>query len=549
MTYRTDSCWRLSRRLILAAVSALLVVVVLANAAVAAGMPRANAASGPRRGGTMVVSWETTLTTLDPAYVYGVQDWPQAHAIYDGLLGFGAGANLLPHLATAVPVATNGGKTYTFHLKKGLVFSNGDPVTAPDFVFSWERMLAAKTASPDTYLWYALQGQSAYTAGKAAHVSGLKALDASTLQVTLTQPYPGFLFVLATPSSFVVDPAVIHQYHAETKDVGVHAVGSGPFALKDWTPGQRMDLVRNPRYWYPTWPYVDAVHLDLGVNASVGVLRMQKGQSDLMGDAIPSAQFASIIQDPTLSKLVAHTPDIGVYMIGLNTRLKPFSSLLVRRAISYAINKQRAIRFINGRGVAATGILPPNLPGFSGSIPEQYPYDPVKAKSLLTQAGYPNGFSTTMGVPSGGYEARMADSAIYDLAAVGIKVTVKPVLSEGAAIATLPMVAYHWIQDYPDPADFIDGFTSCASATPNGSNVSFYCNPALDALANKARGIPFGPARVAAYNHIDQLYMADAPSVPVFNDILYYMHSARLQGYYISPQWFPFTLEQYWLSS
>jgi len=542
MTQRRSPSRHVTHRLFLSSAMTLLVAVMLTGSAMATSL------HSPRRGGTIVATWETTLTTVDPAYIYGVQDWPQGHALFDGLLGFDTSTNLVPHIATSVPRATNDGKTYTFHLKRGLVFSNGDPITAQDVVFSWERMLAPKTGSPDTYLWYALQGQSAFSAGKAAHVSGLKVINSSTLRVTLTQPYPGFLYVLATPSSFVVDPAVIHRYHAENRDFKTNAVGSGPFKLKNWIPGQRMDLVRNTRYWDSTWPYADAVRLDLGVNASVGVLRIEKGQSDLLGDAIPSAQFASIIQNPALSKLVAHTPDIGVYMIGLNTRVKPFTDVRVRRAIEYAINKLHAIRFINGRGVPATGILPPNLPGFHGGIPEQYPFNPTKAKALLAQAGYPNGFSTTMGVPAGGYEARMADAAISDLSQIGVKVTVKPVLSEGAAIASLPMIAYHWILDYPDPADFVDGFTSCAAATPQGSNVSFYCNPRLDALANTARGMPFGPARVAAYNHINTLYMADAPSVPVFNDVLYYMHSARLQGYYISPAWFPFTLEQYWLS-
>lgn len=538
------SSW-LTRTSFVSARRPLLALLLLAT--LVAGSSASGAA--PTRGGTIIATWGTTLTTVDPAFTYGAQDWPQCHAIFDGLLGFDTGTQLVPHMASSLPTASADGKTYTFHLRHGLVFSNGDPVTAQDFVYSWDRMLAAKTASPDTYLWYPVQGQAAFSAGKAKTMTGFKALDANTLQVTLTAPYPGFLYVLGTPSSFVVDPAVVHQLHADNKDFGVHAVGSGPFTLKDWVPGQKMDLVRNPRYWNSTWPYADAVHIDLGVNASVGLLRIEKGQSDLLGDAIPSAQFASVIQDPKLSKLIATAHDIGVYMIGLNVKVKPFNNPLVRRAVAYAINKEHAIRFINGRGTPAAGILPPNLPGFNGEIPDPYPYNPTRAKQLLAQAGYPNGFSTTMGVPPSGYEQRMADAVIYDLGQVGIKVGIKPVVSEGTAIATMPMVAYHWLLDYPDPADFIDGFTSCAAAVPGGSNVSFYCNPKIDALANTARAMTFGPARVAAYKHIDSLYMADAASVPLFNDIYYYLHSTRLQGYYVSLMWAPFTLEQYWLSS
>lgn len=504
---------------------------------------------GPRRGGTIMVTWQATLATLDPAYTYSVTDWPQTHAVFDALLGFNSGIGLVPHIAAAMPALSNDRKTYTFHLRHNVVFSNGDPVTAQDFIFSWERELAPKTASPDTYFWFALQGASEYMAGKAKHVSGLKAPDPYTLQVTLNQPYPAFLYVMAIPCSMVVDPAVVHKYHAENKDLGTHVVGSGPFMLKDWVQGQKLDLVRNPRYNGPTPAYADAVHEDLGVDASVGLLRLEKGQNDLIGDAIPSAQFASVVTDPKLSKLVVHRTDVGVYMIALNTHVKPFTSRLVRQAIGYAINKMRAIRFINGRGVPATGFLPSTLPGFTPNIPDPYPYNPAKAQQLLAKAGYPHGFSTTMGVPSSEYEKRMADAAIYDLKQIGINVAVKPVQTEGTAVATMPMIAYHWLMDYPDPADFVDGFTSCSGAVNGGSNVAYYCNHTVDNLANQARGMPFGPARVAAYKHIDELVMADEPSVPVFYDVFYAIHSARLQNFSIHPIWYPFALEQYWLSS
>ena len=498
-------------------------------------------------GGTIMVTWQASLTTVDPAYTYSVADWPQTHALFDGLLGFDQGTKLVPELAASMPTVSNSGKIYTFHLRHGLVFSNGDPLTASDVVFSWERELAPKTASPLTYLWYALQGQAAYTAGRAKHVSGLKVIDPYTLRVTLNQPYPGFLYVLAIPSGLVVDPRIIHQYHVENKDMGTHVVGSGPYMLKDWVQGQKLDLVRNPHYFRAGLPFADAVHEDLGVNASVGLLRLEKGQNDLIGDGIPAAQFASVVTNSALSSQIAHRTDIGVYMIAMNLRVKPFNNLLVRRAVSYAISKTRAIRFINGRGVPAHGIIPSAMPGFGGDIPDAYPINLGKAKALLAKAGYPHGFSTTMGVPSSVFESRMADAAIYDLKQVGINVTIKPLISEGTAVATLPMQAYHWLMDYPDPADFVDGFTSCASAVPGGSNVGFYCNHSVDSMANAARGMSNGPKRVAAYRAIDEKIMADAPTVPVFYDVLYFIHSKRLGNFSVHPIWEPFDLANYWV--
>lgn len=499
------------------------------------------------RGGTIMVTWQASLSTLDPAYTYSVVDWPQTHALFDGLLGFDQGTKLVPDLAASMPAVSNGGRTYTFHLRHGLAFSNGDPITAQDVVFSWERELAPGAASPLTYLWYALQGQAGYTAGKAKHVSGLKVIDPYTLQVTLNQPYPGFLYVLAIPSGLVVDPKVIHRYHLEHKDMGVHVVGSGPYMLKDWVQGKKLDLVRNPRYFRAGLPYAGAVHEDLGVNASVGLLRLEKGQNDLIGDGIPAAQFAGVMRNPALARQVAQRTDIGVYMIAMNLKVKPFNKLLVRQAVSYAISKGRAIRAIDGRGVPAHGIIPSSMPGFGGDIPDAYPFNPGKAKALLARAGYPHGFSTSMGVPNSVFESRLADAAIYDLKHVGIKVTIKPVISAGTAVAALPMQVYHWLMDYPDPADFVDGFTPCASAVPGGANVGFYCNRSVDRMANTARGMANGPKRVAAYKAIDRKIMADAPIVPVFYDVLYSIHSKRLGNFSIHPIWEPFDLATYWV--
>jgi len=514
------------------------------------GFGRAAPASSPRHGGTIMVSDGTPLTTIDPAFTYGAPDWPQTHAIFSALLDFDNGTGVVPNVAASLPTLSSDGLTYTFHLRHGVTFSNGDPVTAQDFIYSWERELAPKTASPLTYLWVQLKGAAAYEAGKAAHISGISAPDQSTLKAPLPERYPAFIYIFGIPCSMVVDPKVIHQYHAENKDFGVHAVGSGPFILKDWVQGQQMELVRNPTYFRAGLPYVDGVHIALGVDNSVGLLKLEKGQVDLLGDVIPSAQFPSVIANPALKAQISTLTDIGVYMIAMNTKVKPFTDIRVRQAVAYALSKQRALRFINGRGVAGTGILPPGLPGFAGrNIPDPFPYNPTKAKQLLAQAGFPNGFTTTMGVPTSPNEQRMADAAIYDLQQIGIKVNIKPTVTEGTAVATMPMQAYHWLMDYPDPADFVDGFTSCASAVPGGSNVAFYCNPKVDALANVARGMATGPVRVTAYLHIDQLIANDAMSVPMFYDVYYYIHSKRIQNYTVHPMWAPFAFDRYWLSS
>lgn len=302
-----------------------------------------------------------------------------------------------------------------------------------------------------------------------------------------------------------------------------------------------MVLERNPYYYRRGLPYLDRLTFDFGVDPSVGVLRVEAGQADLVGDGIPAADYLQLRSSPQWSADVATRPAIGVYLLALNTRVAPFNNLKVRQAVEMAINKRHLLQLLNGRGVVANGILPTTLPGFDGrDIPDLYPYDPAKARALLRAAGFPHGFSTTLGLGSelAGGDA-IGTEVQADLRAVGIRVTLKPLPSEATAIANMPMTTYTWFMDYPDPADFVDGFTSCSAAVVGGSNPAFLCDHALDAAANAARPLPLGPARVAAYRRIDLEVMRDAAYVPLYYPLFTFFHSSRLRGYYVNLAWFP----------
>ena len=497
-----------------------------------------SSSSTPQNGGTMTVTYSTNPQSIDPRDIYDGEDWNIGRALYLGLYDLQTNSQLVTGVAASMPQVSSDGTVYTIKLRNDIKWSNGQPVKAQDFVYSLRSELAPNSNSPNEYLWYMIKGASDYEAGKSQDL-GVQALDDSTLQYTLSQPFTAFTYVLTTPSSFPVCQAAASQ-------VSTAPVTEGPYVLQSWTKGVSMALTKNPQ-WKQSAPYPDSIVFDFNVDPSVGVMRVQNGQADLVGDGIPSANYLQLIANPQTKSQITAGSIPAVVLLALNTKVKPFDNLQVRQAIEYAINKQHLLQLMNNRGDVATSILPKALPGFGSDTYNPYPYDPAKAKQLLTQAGYPNGFSTTLGTST---EQTGSDEIVSevknDLQAIGINVTAKPLPSESTAIAQIPMTTYSWYMDYPDPCDFIDGFVT-SPAVAGGSNMAFQVDPAVAAMATKADQMPNGPARVQEYEAIDQGAMQDAGYVPLFYPALTYFHSARVQGYEIT-SYFPCIYNLLWLS-
>jgi len=374
-----------------------------------------------------------------------------------------------------------------------------------------------------------VKGAADYEAGKSQFL-GVQALDDSTVQYTLSQPFTAFTYVLSTPSAFPVCQAAASQ-------VSTNPVTEGPYTLQSWTKGVSMTLVKNPQ-WKQTAPYPDSLVFDFNVDQSVAIMRVQNGQADLAADGIPPANYLQLIANPqTKSQITAGTIP-AVILLCLNSQVKPFDNLKVRQAVEYAINKPHLMQLLNNRGQLATSILPRALPGFANDTYNPYPYDPTKAKELLTEAGYPNGFSTTLGSAA---EETAGDSIVSevknDLQAIGISVTAKPLPEDATAIAQMPMTTFSWYMDYPDPCDFIDGFV-VSPPVAGGSNMAFMTDPTVSKEASQADQMANSPARVQLYEKIDAGAMQDAGYVPLFYPELTFFHSARVQGYQIT-SYFP----------
>jgi ABC-type transport system substrate-binding protein len=507
---------------------------IAAALVVAAAVPSA-VAQTPKQGGSAVVTFNNDLTTLDPHVGYDWQNWSVIKSIFDGLMDYKPGTTELePDLAESYAISDDG-LTYTFTLRDGLKFHNGRAVTSADVKYSLERATNPATQSPGGGYFGMIKGYDEIAGGKAPELAGVAAPDDRTVVITLTRPDATFLHLMAINFSYVVPKEEVEKSGA---DWGKQPVGTGAFKFVEWVPGQRIVLERNSDYFRQGVPYLDRITFEFGQDPTVAVLRLKRGEVDIVGDGIPPAQFAEVMADPANKELIAVGDQLHTGYVTMNVTQAPFDNVKVRQAVNMAINKDRIVRLINNRGVPATQALPPAMPGYNSGN-KGYAFDPEGAKKLLAEAGAGE-ISTELYAMNVDPNPRIAQALQQDLAAVGIKAEIRS-LAQAEVIAAggagkAPLLwsgGMAWIADFPDPANFYYGILGCAGAVEGGWNWSKYCNKELDARAEKADAIvkpDQAAARIEEWKAIFDDVLKDAPWAPVFNEKRFTYHSARLGG-------------------
>ncbi len=510
-------------------------------------------AAAQEQGGDIVITYRDDIATLDPAIGYDWQNWSIIKGMFDGLMDYEPGTTTLrPHLAEDYTVSADG-TTYTFTLRKGVLFHNGREMVASDVKGSLERTLDPATRSPGQGFFLGIAGAQAFVGGEADEVTGIRTPDPYTVEITLDEPNASFLHLMAINFSYVVP---LEEVKASGEDFGRNPVGTGAFRLQEWQLGQRLVIERNPEYFMEGLPYLDQISFEVGVEPSVALLRLQRGEVDILGDGIPPAQFVATTADPANAELIASGPQLQTGYITLNSNVAPFDDVRVRQAINMAVNKERIVQIINGRATPANQPLPPLMPGYDGTF-TGYAYDPEGAKALLAEAGFGDGFATQLFANNTDPNPRIAQAIQQDLAAVGIELELRTqaqstVIAAGGEPQGAPMIwsgGMAWIADYPDPSNFYWPILSCAGAVPGGWNWAWYCNEELDAMASEADAMVQADqqaAREAVWRDLYARVMEDAPWVPVFNETRYTMHSARLggpEGVFIDPIYYPVNYE------
>ncbi len=506
-----------------------------AAVALIAAPPLAEAET-PKQGGQAVITYKDDVSTLDPQIGYDWQNWSIIKSIFDGLMDYKPGTTELePDLAESYSISDDG-LTYTFKLRPGVKFHNGRAMTAADVKWSIERAVNPATQSPGQGYFGAIKGYDEMTAGSATELSGITTPDEATVVIALTRPDATFLHVMAMNFSYAVAKEAVEQHGA---DFGKNPVGTGAFKLNEWVAGQRLALDRNADYYRPGVPYLDRVTFEVGQEPTVALLRLKRGEVDILGDGIPPAQYLQEMEDPANKGLIVEGDQLHTGYVTMNVGIKPFDDVKVRQAVNMAINKDRIVRILNNRAVPANQALPPAMPGYDKGF-AGYPFDPEGAKKLLAEAGLASGFTTELYAMNTDPNPRIAQAIQQDLAAVGITAELKS-LAQAAVIqaggdGTAPMIwsgGMAWIADFPDPANFYYGILGCAGAVPGGWNWSKFCDEALDTRANAADTMVAPdqqPERVALWTGIFGDVIKQAPWAPIFNEKRFTFHSARITG-------------------
>src|SRR5581483_10947270 len=495
------------------------------------------ASAAIKQGGAIIVTFKDDMATLDPAIGYDWQNWTIIKSLFSRLMDYEPGTtNLRPDLAQSYEVSKDG-LTYIFKLRKGVKFHNGRELTADDVLYSLNRTVNPATQSPGASFYHSIKGYDDVAGGKATTMSGVTAPDPYTVKIELANPDATFLHELALNFASVVAKEDVEKFGA---DYGHNPDGSGAYYLSEWTLGQRIVLERNKDYYWPGIPYLDKITFEIGQEPVVALLRLQKGEVDVLGDGVPPSKFNEVMNDPEQKKNVVAGPQLQTVYVTLNTQMKPLDDVRVRKAINMAINKDRIIQLINGRAIVANQPLPNRIPGYDPDY-KGYPYDPAAAKALLKEAGLEAGFETELYATNVDPNPRIAQAIQQDLAAIGIKASIKSldqanVIAAGGTPKTAPMIwsgGMAWIADFPDPSDFYGPILGCGGAVQGGWNWAWYCNKDREAEAQKADSI-IDPAkeeeRYAEWKSIFIKIMEDAPWVPVFDEVRYTAHSARVAG-------------------
>jgi peptide/nickel transport system substrate-binding protein len=522
-------------------------VAVVALAAAAAGCGGGSGSSGsaasggtPANGGTLLAGIPSNPDHLDASLSATTEGWEILEATNDGLMAFkraggGAGAEVVPDLATAMPTITDGGRVYTFHVRSGVRFSPpvNRTVRPSDVKASIERVL--KIDSPNVSWYTGIVGAVAYEKGKAASIAGITANDATmTISFRLTQPDGTFLEYMALP------PAFVYPAGTPAKDVSTLSqdrVATGPYRISSYTPSQTVLLTRNPNF--RPWPgtpdgHLDRIKITIGVTPEQAVNETADGQLDWYFLNPPPDRLAQLEAQYPNQVHKGATGEIEYF--SMNERKYPFNKLAVREAVNYASNREAMLKLEGGQGTISENVIPPSF-GTAYKKHTFFPYDPARAQALIKQAGVAGAHVSVWVLNTDPYP-NVAQYMASVLGSLGMVATVKVVDASvyWDLIATEkndPQIAYNnWSQDFPEGADFIDtqlnGEGIVNVGNNNQSNVDI---PAYNAMIDRAKRMPIGNARNAMWAKLDALYSKNnVPWVVFMNAARYKFTSARLHG-------------------
>ena len=471
----------------------------------------------------VVIAVGSNFTSLDPYDANDTLSQAVAKSFYQGLFGFDKDMKLVNVLADSYTVSPDG-LTYTIKLHPGIKFQDGT-----DFNAAAVKVNLDRASNPESHL-------KRYNLFKM--IAKTDVVDANTVKITLKAPFSAFINNLAHPSAVMISPAALTKYG---KDIGFHPVGTGPYVLDQWNQTDFVKVKKFDGYWKKGEPKLDTITWRPVVDNNTRAAMLQTGEADL-AYPVPYEQAALLEKNSKLQLVTS--PSILQRYISFNVTQKPFDNLKVRQAINYAINKQALIKVaFAGYAVPAEGPLPAGIE-YSAKY-QPWPYDPAKARELLKEAGYPNGFTTTLWSSHNSSTAqKVIQFAQQQLAQVGIKVTVTAfdaaqraaqVENVGQKESGLRMFYTGWSASTGEADWALTPLFATQSAPPKQFNTAFYSNPQVDKDLSDALNTTDKTAKAKLYKDAQDRIWADAPWAFLATERLLSASNKRLTGFYVMP--------------
>lgn len=467
---------------------------------------------------------------IDPTMISGVYERNVVDALFEGLLSYDPkDLHPLPGIALRWEVSADG-QTYTFFLRHNAQWSDGKPITAHDFVYAWERVLHPKTASSYAFIMFYIKNAKAYNSGRLTDPTqlGFKALDNTTLQVTLENPTPFFPYLAAFHTYMPVPKWAVEQ-HGSNWTRPEHIVTSGAFVLKSWVPHKEIVVAKNPNYW-------DAANVQLAgirflpIEDHETALKLyESGELDINWEILPT-RAAGLMDRPDFVQFTYL--ESNFYRI--NTTRPPLNDPRVRRALALAVDRKvLAERYLQKAAAPIGTITPPGLPGYAS--PEGIAFNPTEGKRLLAEAGFGTAkpFPTLTILFNTEARHRMVAEVIQQMWKEHLGITVELHNEEWKSyLKTMEQMNYDiarsgWVGDYLDPNTFLDLWTSTSTQNWTG-----WVNRQYDALIGAAETEANPQKRIEQLQKAEALLLAETPLLPLFTMTKQMLVRPYVKGFY-----------------
>ncbi len=473
----------------------------------------------------VVIAVASTFTTTDPYDANDTLSQAVAKSFYEGLFGFDKDMKLIPVLAESY-TASPDGLVYTIKLKKGIKFHDGTDFKADAVKANFDRV-----TNPDNKL-------KRY--GLYSNIAKTEVVDDYTARITLKTPFSAFINNLAHPSGVIISPAALKEYGS--KEIAFHPVGTGPFKFAEWKATDYLKVAKFDGYWKKGYPKVDTITWKPVIDNNTRAAVMQTGEA-LFTYPVPY-EMAEVLKSKPDLELVA-APSIIVRYLSMNVLQKPFDNPKVRQAINYAIDKDAVAKVaFGGYATPADAIVPEGVE-YSVKI-GVWPHDVAKAKQLLTEAGYPNGFETELWSAYNHSIAQKVTQVLQQqLQQVGIRTKIT-LLEAGQRVekveswqdpATAPVRLYYvgWSSSTGEADWALRPLLDGESWPPKLFNTAYYKNPQVDADIKGALLTTDSAEKAKLYKDAQETIYRDAPWAPLVTEKLLSAKNKKLTGVYTMP--------------